>query len=717
MSDQIDLPSDRPHALVRKAVQVANRTDPFVNAWLDQGRPQRVPTELAEALGAISADDLRILASPYQSIVKSLKVIARIVKSVSAGQPDGSPEDLLDAARTIREEARAMAESESAARIEGITWTEDNAQALSPSILSPGDDLQRALEPSAILDSLLSESESKRRKEDEDLRIADEREQRLKEHKALRARLAAAFDHAYAFPSEEAQAGRKPCPDGFRRWSERFVALGKLMRECDESIENLHLLKRLRQVACKDAPLPMRFAIALLLAGSEGESGKVVAALEKASGDKELRRFVLWLPFILDNLWHPFHTAGRRTEIATPPDGISMKEKERAEQAFGWQTVGNPSESQPLEPAARPDSPTPDWKSTDGGNLPAVPLPIEQDQVLAKANRRRQIHEEIKRIQDRLNLRRNRVVEALQHFQAATLRAITFEQDQSMQAEQQRETLADELLTMCHAVREGEFSKGIENILSMDREDAGDNPRLAIHLYRLGWTEDRQGILKLLADIGRLPIQPDAFDRAAPCQTFVWESVRSMIDTIIPWPPISQSVHPWHPDVIEAGPIQAELAPETSQRHQTGLRLGSGEEQLAPAQSKDSQAPPSPRQGNGEETPVLTSTPAQYLLSWREILDALDLPNNAENQRRVRAMNKQFDGPIALPKQGGQPKVSKDKLMSWWNHLENCFREGAQKDADTRATLDDQHDYGRNERVLPNISGHVKKRRGKKSDR
>jgi len=48
-----------------------------------------------------------------------------------------------------------------------------------------------------------------------------------------------ALEQAWAFPDEENRQNRKPWPEGFNRWAERFVALGTVLRECDEAIENL----------------------------------------------------------------------------------------------------------------------------------------------------------------------------------------------------------------------------------------------------------------------------------------------------------------------------------------------------------------------------------------------------------------------------------------------------------------------------------------------
>src|SRR5262249_40573593 len=135
-----------------------------------------------------------------------------------------------------------------------------------------------------------------------------------------------------------------------------------------------------------------------------------------------------------------------------------------------------------------------------------------------------------------------------------------------------------------------------------------------------------------------------------------------------------------------------------------------------PAHLTEEQRSAPPRQTVEVQAPAPPSSATQYLLNWREILDALEQKNNPQNQRRVRQLNEQYPRPIILPGKGGQPKVSKDKLLDWWNELEKRFRESEQKQADTEATLQAQHTYGRDGTVLPDISGQIQKRRGKKSD-
>jgi hypothetical protein len=57
--------------------------------------------------------------------------------------------------------------------------------------------------------------------------------------------------------------------------------------------------------------------------------------------------------------------------------------------------------------------------------------------------------------------------------------------------------------------------------------------------------------------------------------------------------------------------------------------------------------------------------------------------------------------------------VNRAKLLEWWNDLEIRWEaEGGGKN--TEATLQAQHNFGRDGTVLPDISGQVKKRRRKK---
>jgi hypothetical protein len=130
-------------------------------------------------------------------------------------------------------------------------------------------------------------------------------------------------------------------------------------------------------------------------------------------------------------------------------------------------------------------------------------------------------------------------------------------------------------------------------------------------------------------------------------------------------------------------------------------------------------APPSPRIA-ATSTPVAPSPPStppgnaesvDYLVSWREILDALSMKNNKDNQRKVRGLHDGYGSPILMPPQGGQPKVVKTKLLDWWHGLERRFEEEQQREADRRETVKETYNYGRDGRVVPGIQGHIKRPR------
>jgi len=103
--------------------------------------------------------------------------------------------------------------------------------------------------------------------------------------------------------------------------------------------------------------------------------------------------------------------------------------------------------------------------------------------------------------------------------------------------------------------------------------------------------------------------------------------------------------------------------------------------------------------------------PKTYFVSWREILDALDLANSDAQRAKVQKLDKKYDGPITVAGQGAQPEVEKTTLLNWWNELEGRFEELKQREADTEATVRSQHDYGSDGTVVTDIGGSVKHRR------
>jgi len=117
-----------------------------------------------------------------------------------------------------------------------------------------------------------------------------------------------------------------------------------------------------------------------------------------------------------------------------------------------------------------------------------------------------------------------------------------------------------------------------------------------------------------------------------------------------------------------------------------------------------------------EQVSGTDQAPVEYLMNWRAILDALKLPNDEESRGKVRRLNEQFDGPIIISTQGSQPKVSKAKLLTWWNGLEDRFEELKQRRADRDGTVAEHFSYGETGTVFPGISGGEKKRREDRRD-
>jgi hypothetical protein len=201
-------------------------------------------------------------------------------------------------------------------------------------------DPQGARGLASMLNSLRCESDTKQRQADEVRRAAEERASRLSEHAAMRERLGQKFKEAYLFPGEENRRGGKPGPEGFRRWAEYFVALGVVLRECDDAIKGLNLEQRLRTVAVKETPLAMKYALTLLLLSATGTRDEIASALEQVQLDGDLRRFVLWLPYIFDCLWLPYHLDDKVVFVALPPDEATLEERRLAGEAFGWRPTG-----------------------------------------------------------------------------------------------------------------------------------------------------------------------------------------------------------------------------------------------------------------------------------------------------------------------------------------------------------------------------------------
>ncbi|MCY3018491.1 MAG: hypothetical protein NTW87_05610 [Planctomycetota bacterium] len=64
------------------------------------------------------------------------------------------------------------------------------------------------------------------------------------------------------------------------------------------------------------------------------------------------------------------------------------------------------------------------------------------------------------------------------------------------------------------------------------------------------------------------------------------------------------------------------------------------------------------------------AVPAKMLLSWGDIIQAVDLKNTSEWRRRLTRLAKNKELPITLAKKrGGQPRANRVKLLEAWNKL------------------------------------------------
>ncbi len=124
------------------------------------------------------------------------------------------------------------------------------------------------------------------------------------------------------------------------------------------------------------------------------------------------------------------------------------------------------------------------------------------------------------------------------------------------------------------------------------------------------------------------------------------------------------------------------------------------------------QSPPAPAsKGASGAAGQTDARPKQYLFSWRDILGALDLKYDAERREQVSRVNETYGGPIVKGGKGEQPFADRDELRAWWDRLGEMVRDRQRREGDAEGTLSDQHPYGRDGTVYPEIGGHEKKRR------
>jgi hypothetical protein len=204
--------------------------------------------------------------------------------------------------------------------------------------------------PENILHSIQRQAAERRQQEADEARRAEERTRRAEKHARHRQELARAFKVAASCPGEE-----------------QLLALGNTFRTCAEAVPEQELWERLRQAVKSDeGPPALKYALGILLAAAEGNSTVVRGARQEAGGDRELRRYAEWFPFILDCLW-PWSTPAsglryvRAFTEADPPSGTTMREYEQAKKAFHWPPQSG-KKVRRVAPVRSPDQQVPNRK-------------------------------------------------------------------------------------------------------------------------------------------------------------------------------------------------------------------------------------------------------------------------------------------------------------------------------------------------------------------
>ncbi|MDX1963226.1 MAG: hypothetical protein SFX18_08740 [Pirellulales bacterium] len=103
--------------------------------------------------------------------------------------------------------------------------------------------------------------------------------------------------------------------------------------------------------------------------------------------------------------------------------------------------------------------------------------------------------------------------------------------------------------------------------------------------------------------------------------------------------------------------------------------------------------------------------PKQWLFNFAEILDAVGMKANPENQRRIKQLNTSYNGPIIFGQKGQPPKCDKARLLEWWDNLEVEFTKSEHKPASLQAVGEETYCYGRTGKVAPVIGGSIRKRK------
>lgn len=119
----------------------------------------------------------------------------------------------------------------------------------------------------------------------------------------------------------------------------------------------------------------------------------------------------------------------------------------------------------------------------------------------------------------------------------------------------------------------------------------------------------------------------------------------------------------------------------------------------------------------GRTEPVQGSNPTgqaeavELLHGWTDICAAVK-QKGTTGEAHVKRLNSSMNGPIKTQK-GGKPMVRRDKLIEWWNGLEQQYTNSQEsEDKEERVSEKSAHNYGRDAKIIPDV-GAVKPRRTK----
>jgi hypothetical protein len=118
-----------------------------------------------------------------------------------------------------------------------------------------------------------------------------------------------------------------------------------------------------------------------------------------------------------------------------------------------------------------------------------------------------------------------------------------------------------------------------------------------------------------------------------------------------------------------------------------------------------------------EQTPQLKIT--FPLTHWRDIFqalgidyDALTLADRRRRERRIRTWHDKHGGPIVFGTgRGAQPWVQATALVAWFTALQDTEEQQEQQRRDRAATVKHRYRHGRTGEVVPDLAGHVQRRR------